>query len=89
MENVASLPPVDLHFQIFALLDFSATTARLLDTFSMSVPTLLLSVLNFIIEGNSKKKLTNFPFVYFLASFQSKIEICTYFNNSSRLKKWP
>ena len=46
MEKVESLPPADLHFQNFPLgkipiqaffLDFSASTARLLDTFSMSV----------------------------------------------------
>ena len=36
MEKVESLPPADLHFQISALLDFSASTAGLLDTFSMS-----------------------------------------------------
>ena len=45
MELVESLPPTDLHFQISAqvklqiqafFLDFSASTARLLDTFSMS-----------------------------------------------------
>ena len=45
MEKVESLPPADLHFQISALvkfqiqafiLDFSASTASLLETFSMS-----------------------------------------------------
>ena len=46
LEKVESLPPADLHFQLSAwvkfqikafFLDFSASTARLLDTFSMSV----------------------------------------------------
>ena len=45
LEKVESLSPADLHFQIFAkvkfqikafLLDFYASAARLLDTFSMS-----------------------------------------------------
>ena len=45
MEKVKSLPPADSHFQIFAkvkfqilafFLEFSASIARLLDSFSMS-----------------------------------------------------
>ena len=47
MEKVKSLPPADSHFQISEkvkfqiyafLLEFSASTARLLDGFSMSEP---------------------------------------------------
>ena len=55
MEKVKSLPPGDLPFQISAklifqiqafFLEFSASTARLLDSFSISVEYKLSSVFN-------------------------------------------
>ena len=56
MEKAESLPPADLHFQISAkvkfqiqvfFLDFSASPARLLDTFSTSDESFMGSLRNF------------------------------------------